>query len=64
MSNNRTNPMTSKVLILTIQSIVYCFVSLDFIKPEEYEKIFGLKGKKEVLDRLHSNIRNLMKEIK
>lgn len=56
--------MTSKVLILTIQSIVYCFVSLDFIKPEEYEKIFGLKVKKEVLDRLHSNIRNLMKEIK
>lgn len=45
ISNNRISVITSKILMLCLESNLYCLISMDLIKPEECQQLFGTNVK-------------------
>jgi hypothetical protein len=64
ITNNRISTIASKVLILCLESSLYCFVSLGLIKPDECQKLFGTNVQEQVLQKINKRIKELVTSLK
>jgi hypothetical protein len=64
LTNDRISTITSRILMLSLESSLYCLVSLGLIKPDECQRLFGVSVQDQVLEQLNKKIKTLMKEIK